>query len=202
MKIAILGAGNIGGTLGKKWLASGREVVFGVRDANSPKTLQTLEAAKGAGVTSIAEAITGADVILFSMPWAAVPEIAAANARGLDGKIILDATNNFAGPVINNLSALEKASPNGKIYRAFNSLGWELFANPIVDGEQTNLFYTGPEGETKIVVEELIAEIGLQPVWVGDNDRITLVDNLGALWVNMVLRQGWLRHTSLKVISE
>ena len=32
MKIAVLGAGNIGGTLGKKWLAAGHEVVFGVRD--------------------------------------------------------------------------------------------------------------------------------------------------------------------------
>ena len=38
MKIAILGAGNIGGTLGKKWLKAGHEVIFGVRDIRSAKT--------------------------------------------------------------------------------------------------------------------------------------------------------------------
>lgn len=202
MKISILGAGNIGGTLGKKWLASGHEVIFGVRDANSPKTLQVLESAKGATVTGLAEAIAGAEVILFSIPWATVPEIASANAKGLDGKIILDATNNFAGPVINNLSALEKAAPNGKIYRAFNSLGWEVFANPMLGGEQVDLFYSGPDGETRPVVERLIAEIGLRPVWVGGNEYMTLVDNLGALWVNMVFRHGWKRQTALKIISD
>ena len=201
MKIAILGAGNIGGTLGKKWLANGHNVIFGVRDANSPKTLQAVESAKGAAVTNLAEAIARAEVILFSTPWVTVPEIASANANELDGKIILDATNNFAGPVINNLSALEKAAPNGKIYRAFNSLGWELFANPTVGGEQVDLFYSGPDGETRPMVERLIAEIGLQPVWIGDNDRIALVDNLGALWVNMVFRKVWKRQTALKVIS-
>jgi predicted dinucleotide-binding enzyme len=152
-------------------------------------------------VTNLAEAIARAEVILFSTPWVTVPEIASANANELDGKIILDATNNFAGPVINNLSALEKAAPNGKIYRAFNSLGWELFANPTVGGEQVDLFYSGPDGETRPMVERLIAEIGLQPVWIGDNDRIALVDNLGALWVNMVFRKVWKRQTALKVIS-
>jgi predicted dinucleotide-binding enzyme len=202
MKIGILGAGNIGGTLGKKWLASGHAVVFGVRNVNSPKTLQALEFTNKTEVTSIADAVSRTDVILFSTPWATVPEIAEANANGLDGKIILDATNNFAGPVINNLSALEKAAPNGKIYRAFNSLGWELFANPKVGGERVDMFYSGQDGETKLVVEKLISEIGVQPVWVGDNTQAALVDNLGALWVNMVFRQGWKRHTALKIISD
>ena len=176
--------------------------MFGVRNANSPKTLQALESANGAEVTSIADAVSEADTILFSTPWATVPEIAAANANGLDGKIILDATNSFAGPVINNLSALEKAAPNGKIYRAFNSLGWELFANPTVGGERVDMFYSGQDGETQSVVEKLNREIGVRPVWVGDNTQAALVDNLGALWVNMVFRQGWKRHTALKIISD
>ena len=50
MKIAILGAGNIGATLGGKWLAAGHEVRFGVRDVNSPKTSTALERAQGAQV--------------------------------------------------------------------------------------------------------------------------------------------------------
>ncbi len=128
---------------------------------------------------SVAEAIAFAEVILFSIPWATVPEWHC-QRKDLDGKIILDATNNFAGPVINNLSVLTSAAPNAKIYRAFNSLGWEVFATPIIDGQQADMFYCGPEGETRMQVHKLIAAIGINPIWVGENDRIQLVDNMGA----------------------
>ena len=57
MKIAILGAGNIGGTLGAKWAAAGHAVVFGVRDPDTPKARVALETAgQGARLDSLAEA--------------------------------------------------------------------------------------------------------------------------------------------------
>jgi predicted dinucleotide-binding enzyme len=202
MKIAILGAGNIGGTLGGKWLAAGHEIQFGVRDATSQKTLSALEQAKGAQAVRVDESIAFAEVVLFSIPWATVPEVASANADKLEGKIILDATNNFTGPVINNLSALKSAAPNSKIYRAFNSLGWEVFAQPILNGQQADMFYSGADGETRAQVHQLIKEIGVNPIWVGDNDRIQIVDDMGALWVTMVFQRGWSRKFAFKTISE
>jgi 8-hydroxy-5-deazaflavin:NADPH oxidoreductase len=202
MKITILGAGNIGGTLGGKWLVAGHEIMFGVRNVNSPKTLSALEQAKGAKALSVEESISTAEVILFSIPWISVPEVAAANAKVLNGKIILDATNNFGGPIINNLSALTNAAPSSRIYRAFNSLGWEVFAQPVINGQQVDMFYSGPKGQTRSQVHGLIEEIGLNPIWVGDNDRIHLVDNIGALWVNMVFQHGWKRKFGFKAISE
>ncbi len=201
MNIAILGAGNIGGTLGGKWITAGHKIQFGVRDSNSPKTLSALRQAKGATAVTVAEALAFAEVVLVSTPWGIVPELAAANAKDLDGKIILDATNNFAGPVINNLSALTSAAPNANIYRAFNSLGWEVFATPIIDGQQADMFYCGPEGETRMQVHKLIAAIGINPIWVGQNDRIQLVDNMGALWVTMVFQRGWSRGFGFKAIG-
>jgi predicted dinucleotide-binding enzyme len=202
MKIAILGAGNIGGTLGGKWLAAGHEIQFGVRDATSQKTLSALEQAKGAKAVRVDESIAFAEVVLFSIPWATVPEVASANADKLEGKIILDATNNFMGPVINNLSALKNAAPNARIYRAFNSLGWEVFAQPILNGQQADMFYSGADGETRAQVHQLIKEIGVNPIWVGDNDRIQIVDDMGALWVTMVFQRGWSRKFAFKTISE
>ncbi len=76
MKIAILGAGNIGGTLAGKWLKAGHDIVFGARDVNSSKTRSALEQAKGAKASDVTAAIRESDVILFSVPWKAVPEIA------------------------------------------------------------------------------------------------------------------------------
>ncbi len=202
MKIAILGAGNIGGTLGGKWVGAGHQVLFGVRDLQSAKTISALEQAQAAKATDVPSAIQGSDVVLFSVPWKNVPEVAKANAESLNGKLLIDATNNFAGPVINNLKALQEAAPDAKIYRAFNSLGWEVFANPVIDGHTADMFYSGPDGETRDTIHSLIEEIGVNPIWVGDNDRIHLVDNMGALWVNMVFQRGWKRRSAFKAIRE
>jgi predicted dinucleotide-binding enzyme len=112
-------------------------------------------------------------------------------STALDSKVLIDATNNFGSPVINSLAHLRAAAPSASLFRAFNSLGWELFADPQLDGQQVDLFYCGPDGDARRQVEGLIAEIGLRPLWVGDNDRVHLVDNIGALWVQMVRQRGW-----------
>jgi predicted dinucleotide-binding enzyme len=141
-------------------------------------------------------------MILFSIPWKTVPEVSQANAAGLNGKLLIDATNNFAGPVINNLSALKESAPQAIVYRAFNSLGWEVFANPIINNQTVDMFYSGPEGQSRPLIHQLIAEVGLNPIWVGDNDRVQLVDNLGALWVHMVWQRGWKRRSAFKALLE
>jgi len=202
MKIGILGAGNIGGTLGSKWLAAGHAIVLGVRDVNSSKTTAALDQAKGAKATDVSTAIRENDVILFSVPWKTVPEIAKANAADLNGKLLIDATNNFAGPVINNLNALSESAPEAKIYRAFNSMGWDVFANPVINNQTVDMFYSGPDGDSRSRIHSLIEQVGLNPIWVGDNDRIHLVDNMGALWVHMVWQRGWKRRSAFKVLLE
>ena len=143
MNITILGAGNIGGALAPKWAAAGHIVTFGVRDANSPKTQAAL-AGVNALVLPVSEAIAASDIVLFSIPWGAVPDTAQANAAALDGKILIDATNNFAGPVINNLAALKPAAPNATDVRAANPLGSEHFAEPARGGVHTAQIHTAP----------------------------------------------------------
>jgi 8-hydroxy-5-deazaflavin:NADPH oxidoreductase len=202
MKIGILGAGNIGGTLGRKWVQAGHQVLFGVRDLQSAKMISALEQAQGAKATDVNSAMQNSEVILFSVPWKTVPEITQADAVDLNGRLLIDATNNFAGPVINHLKTLQDAAPEAKIYRAFNSLGWEVFANPVINGQSADMFYCGPEGEPRSRIHQLIEEIGVKPIWVGENDRVHLVDNMGALWVNMVFQRGWKRHSAFKALTE
>lgn len=200
MNLTILGAGNIGGALGQKWAAAGHTITFGVRDPYSPKTQAAL-AKVNAPTLPIPEAIRTGEVILFSIPWAAVPETVAANTPALSGKILIDATNNFAGPIINNLAALQTI-PHAAIFRAFNSLGWEHFDAPNRGGVQTDHFYTGPDGDTRQTMHQLIAEVGVRPIWVGDHDRIQIVDNLGALWVTLAFQRGWARGITLKLVEK
>jgi len=73
MKIAVLGKGHIGGTLGSKWRAAGHEVVYGTRDG-------TGEGPGGAPVRSSGDALDGAEVVLLAVPGQAVPDVV--NERG------------------------------------------------------------------------------------------------------------------------
>jgi len=202
MKITILGAGNIGSTLGKKWLEAGHPVAFGVRDMHSPKVQRLRsEIGEGAKIGSIESALALGEAVLFSVPWSAVPQIAAAHAEALDGKILIDATNNFASPEINNLASLKRSAPVGKIYRAFNSLGWEVFAEARIGGSQVDHFYCGADGPARLQLEELIRQVGLRPIWVGGLERVELVDNLGALWVELAIRRGLGRRLAFKLLG-
>ncbi len=202
MKITVLGAGNIGRTLGKKWLQAGHEIIFGVRDPNSPKTLAALEdIGPLARTADIDSALDFGEIILFSVPWAAVAEIAAQFAGKLNGKILIDATNNFAGPVYSNLEGLQKAAPQASVFRAFNTMGWEIFASPILDGQQVDLFFCGP-ASAKVQVEGLAQAVGVRPVWVGENDRAAIVDHLGLLWVTLAFQRGLGRNLALKMLGK
>ena len=202
MKITVLGSGNIGGTLGRKWAKAGHEVVFGVRDVNSSKVQTLLGRVEGkASADTVAHAIAYGDVVLFATPWSAVEAIVKANAEGLDGKIVIDASNNFGGPVVNNVKTISAGAPAAQMFRAFNSLGWENFEDPRFGGTQADLFYCGPDDEARPVVEALIEEVGLRPVWVGDLDLVQLVDAVGSLWVTLAFRGGMGRRLAFKLLT-
>jgi predicted dinucleotide-binding enzyme len=202
MKIAVLGIGNIGGVLGQKWIKAGHKVVFGVRDVNGSKVQAFLETVEGNAVAdTIANAISFGEVVLFAIPWSAVGATVQTHAEALDGKIVIDATNNFGGPVVNNVETISAKAPAAKVFRAFNSLGWELFETPHLGDTQVDLFYCGAEEEAGATIARLIEEVGLRPVYVGDLDRVQLVDAIGSLWVTLAFQRGRGRRIAFKLLT-
>jgi hypothetical protein len=203
LKIAILGAGNVGRALGQKWVEAGHEVVFGVRDPASPKTQATLAAVQGrASADSIANAIAFGEVVLFAIPNAAVAGTVAAHAGLLNRKTIIDATNRFSAPEVSHLSTFMELTPQARIFRAFNSIGWEVFAAPVFDGLAADLLYCGPDDEARPHIEGLIADAGMRAVRVGDLDQVALVDAVGALWIALAVKQGRGRRLAFKVLQD
>ena len=81
---------------------------------------------------------------------------------------MIDATNDVQGA--GKLHALDELADDAHPVRAFNTLGWENFANPVFDGVTADLFYAAEEGHAKDVADRLIADIGLEPVWLGGID--------------------------------
>jgi predicted dinucleotide-binding enzyme len=202
MRVAILGAGSIGGTLGRKWAQAGRPVVFGVRDARDPKMVALLaEAGGNASADSVANAITQGDVVVFAIPGAAIAATVTANAAALDGKILIDAANKFGTSEISSVAAMAAAAPGASVFRAFNSVGWENLAEPRFGDLQADMLYCGPGNDARTLVEALIADIGLNPVYVGGLDQVALIDNLGALWIALAFGQGRGRRLAYKLLT-
>ena len=182
MKIAVIGSGNIGGTLGRAWAAAGHEVTYGSRNPEPPESV------------SVVDAIEAAAVVLLAIPGAAVEEFVAANGAALGAKLVIDATNRIGDAVMNGSASLARHAPGARYVRAFNSVGWETMADP---GEAT-MFWAGADDPA---VEQLIADVGFHAVRVGDADVVEVVDGVGRLWITLVFRAGYPRQIAVKLLG-
>jgi predicted dinucleotide-binding enzyme len=91
------------------------------------------------------------------------------------------------------------SAPGARFARAFSTLGFEIFANPSIGGQIADLLWCGPDDAG---VEQLIADVGLRPVRVGDIDAIDVVDGAGRLWLTLVFRQGHPRRLAFKMLTD
>jgi 8-hydroxy-5-deazaflavin:NADPH oxidoreductase len=202
MNIAILGAGRIGGTLGKKWVAGGHTVLFGMRDPQKLGVQDLIQAlGRRASASSIADAIAFGEVVLFAIPGSAMDETIAKHAAALDGKIVIDAANKIGAAVVNSLPTFTAQTPHAQVFRAFNNLGWENFENPLYDDTPADLFYSGPDGQPREKVEQLIADVGLRPVYLGGPEQAGLVDELLKLWYTLVSGRNMGRGIAFKLLQ-
>lgn len=187
MRIAVIGAGNIGRTLGGKWAGAGHDVVYGSRTPN-------------AGTAAVPDAVAGAEVVLISVPGPAAREVVAGLGEALRGKVVIDATNNTADP--DRLHALDALPDGAHPVRAFNTLGWENFERPVVAGVQADLLYAAEEGAARDTAERLIGDAGLHPVWLGGPEAFAACDNVARLWFTLAFARGLGRRVAFKVLHE
>ena len=198
--IAVIGSGIIGRTLATRFAQVGHAVTFGSRTPGNAD-LAAFAGQIGTRVTEIPAAIDGADVVLLAIGGAAMAEAVPAFGARLDGKVAIDATNHVGGPSLNSLAVLAEHAPRARLYRAFNSLGWENFADARYGEDTGDMLYSGPAGEAQPIVEGLIGATGLRPVWVGDNDKVQIVDNFVALWFTLAFERGWGRNLGFKLLT-
>ena len=186
IRIAVVGAGIIGRTLGARWAAAGHQVVYGVRSPGTPDT------------ASVEDAVARAEVVVLAVPGAAAKDVLAALGAALAGKVVIDATNDIQGT--GKLHALEELTDGAHPVRAFNTLGWENLADPVFDGVTADLFYAAEEGHAKEVADRLIADVGLRPVWLGGVDVFDLVDSLTQLWFTLAFQRKLGRRLAFKML--
>jgi hypothetical protein len=191
MRIAVIGKGNIGGSLGTRWRAAGHDVVYGARDGSG-------EGPGGAPVRGIGDALKDADVVVLAVPGQVVPDVVTEHGAALAGKTVIDAVNRIGAPEFDSRAIIADAAPQARYVRAFNSLGWENFADPMPG---TNMFFAA-DPDARATAEELIRAVGLEPAFLGDANATTTVDGLLPLWFALVQQNGGNRRVALRIITE
>jgi hypothetical protein len=193
MDIAIIGTGFIGGTLGRALAGAGHQVRFGSRHPDD----DDVAGATTAVVTTVAEALASAEVVILALPAAAVGDLVASSGDALVDKLVIDATNRMGEAVANSRPAL----PGGVRYaRAFNTLGGENMANPVFADGRADMFFSSGEAD-RAAVETVIEGVGLRPVYVGADEE-NLVDCLFRLWIALAIRQGRGRRLALRLLAK
>jgi len=178
MRIGVLGAGMIGGTVGRLWAQAGHEVSFGVRH---PERLRSMLSGLGGKATagSALDAVAGADVVLAAIPFRAWPGVAAEIAAALGDKVLLDATvpdpprdGAFGDAALARKDgvafAVTPLLPRAKLVRAFSTVMWTtLQSQAHRAGDGIGIPLAGDDEEAVALAVRLVADAGFDPVVVG-----------------------------------
>lgn len=191
MKIGILGAGRMGGNLGRLWTNAGHEVMFGSRN---PAQLQELVAEVGDATQAgtLGEAIAFGQVLLLAYPYAAHQEMIEHHGEQMKGKILIDATNPFGrgikapdGCASGEVTA--EWFPESQVVRAFSHIyAASLMSEAHRDGDLVAVALAGDDEQAKHTVAQLITNAGFVPVDLGALSKSMPLDPYGILWMSQV----------------
>jgi predicted dinucleotide-binding enzyme len=207
MRIGIIGAGSVGGALGRGWARAGHEVTFGVRDTSDAKVGKLVEET-GARAASVAEAASAAEVVVLATPWEATQD-AIRNAGDLAGKVVFDCTNPLA-PQLAGLTHGHETSgaemvagwaPGARVVKVFNTTGANNMANPDFNGVAATMFYCGDDADAKAAAARLAGDLGFDPVDAGALDQARLLEPLALLWIRLAYVQKMGREIAFKLMK-
>lgn len=204
MKIAIIGTGNVGGTLATKWAQTGHDIFLGVQDTTNFKGKDLLKNER-TSVHAIAEAVAKAEVILLATPAPAA--IAVAKSLGdTQGKTIIDAMNIVMGrgpKGYNNTSdAILDHTATRDVVKCFNTTGYNVMENPIFQEMAVDAFVAGDSDSGKNAATQLAKDAGFGDCYdVGGNDRFFLMEQFAFFWINLAMMQGHGRDMAFKLLK-
>ena len=169
MKIGIIGAGNMGASMGKTWAGKGHDVLFSYSKDQDKLRAVAAVAGPTARSRTPADAVAFGEIVLLAVPWAAVPEALKA-AGPIRGKILFSCCNclkpDFSGLVLGtNTSAaeeIEKQTPDARVVEALPPMAQILAAESHrLSGDQISTFYCGDDAAAKSVVASLLRDLDL-----------------------------------------
>jgi len=178
MKIGIIGAGHIGGTLTRRFRELGHEVT--VANSRAPETLADLAAETGATAVWAADAATDADLVVVSIPQKNVPDLADGIVDGRkSGAPVIETNNYYPQQRDGEIAAIEDGQVESAwvseqigapVYKVFNGIYWKkLLEDGKPQGAQDRIALpvAGEDGPGRDLVHDLVDQLGFDPVHAG-----------------------------------
>lgn len=177
-RIAIVGAGHVGGALHQAFTKAGRDAAIAPRDADAMR-----------------RAVAASGLVVLAIPFDARKDVVTKLGPALDGKIVIDVTNplRFPGPVFDRAGPesgaeeLQRWAPRARVVKAFNTVFYPFMTDPRVGGETMSMFAAGDDEAARREALELARAIGFDAVDAGALANARQLEHL--LFLEMVLEK-------------
>jgi 8-hydroxy-5-deazaflavin:NADPH oxidoreductase len=206
MKIGVIGSAGVGQTLAQGLKKHGYDVRIASR---SPEKLAAFSSTSGIAAGTVADVAAWAEAVVLAVKGGAAEEaIRQAGASNLRGKPIIDTTNPisheapedgvlrfFTSPNDSLMERLQRACPDAKFVKAFNSVGSALMVNPSFGGGKPTMFYCGNDAGAKALVAKIIDQLGWEGADMGTAKAARALEPLCQLWCIPGFRDNaWTNH--------
>ncbi len=175
--VAVIGTGEVGSTLGKRWAALGYKIVYGSRTPDDDRVKKLVsETGHGASAENNADAAAKSELALLALPWVATEDVIK-GMGDLTGKILMDPINGLkvtngrfeAPPGLETSSGemIQDWAKGAHVVKAFNTLSREVMEDPAIASGPVTVSLAGENAEAKARVAVIAADMGLVPLDVG-----------------------------------
>jgi predicted dinucleotide-binding enzyme len=194
MKVAIIGAGNVGKALGTSIIRAGHTVILASR--NPEHARGAAQEIGAAAADSNAAAVSGADVVILAVPFVgAGAEVAADLANAVVGMTVIDTTNpvkpDYSGLATPGSSAAEEFQrllPDAKVVKAFNTIFASNQANPTPDIDG---YVAADDDKAKQRVISLVESMGFTALDVGPLSAARVLEGMAFMNIGLNAANGW-----------
>jgi 8-hydroxy-5-deazaflavin:NADPH oxidoreductase len=180
MRVGIIGAGHIGGNIARRLALAGHQVT--VSFSRDPAGLAALAERIGATAGEPPDA-AAAEVVVLSVPWGVIDQALAA-AGSLQGRIVVDTTNQFGRGGAMNLRGRTAARvnagrmPGARYTKSFNTLtaAFQAQAAGRADPDKVVQWIAGDDAGAKAVTSALVRDAGYVPVDLAGIDTCAVME--------------------------
>lgn len=181
MKIGIIGAGMIGGTLARRLVNLGHEVA--IANSRGPDTIRELAADAGATAVTAAEAARRGEIVIVTIPQRAVADLPKDLFAGVPDDVVVIDTGNYYPSRDGSIPALEEGQPESAwvagqlgrpVVKAFNNIYFQSLlekGTPKGTAGRIALPVAGDSPEARAKVLRLVDELRFDPVDAGSLDE-------------------------------
>lgn len=209
MRIAIIGAGNVGSAVAKGLSGTSHRVTLGVRSPDDA-AITALAAEIGASVAAPAEAAASADIVILALPWNAA-EAAIAALGDLTGKIVVDCMNPLGmvdgalGLIVGHSTSggemVQAWLPGARVVKTLNQVGAEIMADNRTLPHRPVMFVAGDDDDAKASVATMLGDIGFEALDAGDLSKARLLEPFAMVWINQALFRGMGRSWAFAAVE-